>query len=251
MNLDPDKLEELYHFKKIEESYNAYIKEIKRLIKGEIEHYKQQAKLLKEFNFDKYQEQLQGITQNFNRLTRIQLQEGRELCKAMIVEFRHEAQELEKEWRCERDVAKRLEDESTLSMLKTAKMLQMVELFENAKSLREEAQKFDERLEKRLAEIDREYEKKYIAMINRQEVYFRHLHKRVSLHISDTKSRAEHGKKHADQDKETDDNIIPAVIISSVCARGKFEESKLSVIGQFSPRTYKASQKADETIGKK
>ena len=208
----------------------------------EEEHYREQAVLLSQQNYEAYNEKLNEIREEYQQTAEKHKAVWQGYCRTLVKKQREEADELEMRWRDARAEEMRRTTEVANARLSTARILAMCNQFENAIEVRDSAQRLiDSEKTSRVRQIDIDFAKRYRKMTARHFSEFQYLHKHLTSLMDTMREKVKAQKLTAEADLMMEEARNASLIIQTVSKEALSPVAKENVIRAFSPRGQKRS----------
>ena len=203
-------------------------------------HYREQAMLLSQQNYDTYNERLNQIKEEYQQSADKHKTLWQGYCRSLVAKQREEAEDLEQKWIAARNEELERTEEAANAKLSTARILAMCNQYETAKTMRDTAQGLI-RNEKtaRMRKIDADFTKRYKKMTARHFSEFQFLHKHLTCLMDTLREKVKAQGLAAEADLMMEEARNATLIIQTVAEEAVSPIAKENVIRAFSPRSQK------------
>lgn len=200
-------------------------------------HYEEQSEMMSQHNYSAYNDKITQISQDYLANADRYKSIWQVYCHNLVQRQREDAEKLEAKWRSYRESVQQRIRERAESSLSTARLLASCNAYEEAISVRDNAQRTMETLvTPEVVEVDKMFTSRYQHMIKRHYAEFQYLHKHLKQLMKALRDRAETLKVHAEADLKVDEAQTPTLIMKSVAGQNMSDRSKEKLLHNYSPR---------------
>ncbi|OHT05721.1 hypothetical protein TRFO_05887 [Tritrichomonas foetus] len=201
-------------------------------------HYEEQAQILEQQNYDQYNDEINRISQDYLQNADHYKNMWQDYCKALVVQHRSEAAEMERQWREARDIQIARANEKAQASYGTARILAMCDMYDKAIELRNNAQEAAADINSpELQKIDIEYTDRFQHMTKRHFAEYQYLHRHLKALMRTLRERANAQRKTAEANLQVEQAQNTTLILETVVKEGVSPKAKESLIQSFSPRS--------------
>lgn len=203
-------------------------------------HYREQAMILSQQNYDTYNERLNQIKEEYQQSADKHKTLWQGYCRSLVAKQREEAEELEQKWIAAREEELARTAEAANAKLSTARILAMCNQYENAIAMRDTAKSLiGNEKTARVRKIDADFTRRYKQMTARHFSEFQYLHKHLTCLMDTLREKVKAQGLAAEADLKMEEARNATLIIQTVAQEAVSPIAKENVIRAFSPRSQK------------